>query len=81
MINKTDDATTGCQDYVVCGCNNVWRDEIIKSINQGATTIESIKEKTLASTGCGSCTREVEKILAQQNQKKACCGGGCCSKK
>lgn len=68
------------QDYVVCGCNNVWRDEIVKAIEQGATTVEAIKEKTLASTGCGTCQPEVERILKDLQQKKGCCGGGCCFK-
>ncbi len=75
-----DKKNAECQDYVVCGCNNVWYSEIKKAIEEGAHTIETIKEKTLASTGCGTCQREVERVLQEKSaerSKKGCCGGGC----
>ena len=80
MLNQNECDKANGQDYVVCGCNNVWRDEITKAIDQGASTMEAIKEKTLASTGCGSCLPEVQRILDERQVQKGCCGNKSCCK-
>jgi bacterioferritin-associated ferredoxin len=47
----------------VCLCKGVSKDQIIASIHRGNHTIEAIAKDTTATTGCGTCKRQVQKIL------------------
>lgn len=49
---------------VVCFCNDVDYATIRKAMINGARTLEEVQEMTGASTVCGSCAEEIEKILA-----------------
>lgn len=49
---------------IVCHCKNVDYITIRKAMIAGARTLDEIKEMTGASTGCGRCSEEIEKILA-----------------
>lgn len=51
------------KNYIVCNCKNVDILTIKKAMLEGATTVEEIKEKTGAGTGCGGCIPEIENIL------------------
>ena len=53
-------------DKVICNCKNVTLGEIKTAIANGASTVDEIKEKTSAGTGCGKCTGLLEKILEIQ---------------
>ncbi len=61
-INKTLDSNL---DQLICFCHGVPESEIRKAILEGADTIEKIQHKTLASTGCGGCGCELERLLAE----------------
>ncbi len=50
---------------LICFCHGVPESEIRKAIAEGARTIPEIQAKTLASTGCGGCGCEVERILEE----------------
>jgi nitrite reductase (NADH) large subunit len=48
----------------ICGCNGVRKGEIIQAIHQhGITTMGQLKQRTKASTSCGSCAGLCEKLL------------------
>jgi nitrite reductase (NADH) large subunit len=48
----------------ICGCNGVRKSDIIRAIHaHGITTLAGVKERTRASTSCGSCTGLCEKLL------------------
>ena len=48
----------------ICGCNGVRKGDIIQAIHaHGITTLAGVKERTRASTSCGSCTGLCEKLL------------------
>lgn len=48
----------------ICGCNGVRKGDIVTSIHKhGITTLQQLKEKTRASTSCGTCTGLCEKLL------------------
>ncbi|PHV70718.1 (2Fe-2S)-binding protein [Sporanaerobium hydrogeniformans] len=49
---------------IVCHCKQVDYITIRKAMIDGARTIEEIKEKTGAGTGCGGCIPAIEEILA-----------------
>ncbi len=48
----------------ICGCNGVRKGEIIHAIHEhGITTLKQLKQRTKASTSCGSCSGLCEKLL------------------
>jgi nitrite reductase (NADH) large subunit len=48
----------------ICGCNGIRKGEIIAAIHgDGITTLGQLRERTRASTSCGSCTGLCEKLL------------------
>jgi nitrite reductase (NADH) large subunit len=49
----------------ICGCNGVCKGAIIGAIAEhGLTTLEAVRAHTKASASCGSCTGQVEGLLA-----------------
>jgi nitrite reductase (NADH) large subunit len=52
------DAASMPDSETVCGCLGVTKGEIIQAVHQhGVCTMAQLKERTRASTGCGSCTK------------------------
>ncbi|MES1257199.1 MAG: nitrite reductase large subunit NirB, partial [Acidobacteriota bacterium] len=48
----------------ICGCNGVRKGDIIQAIHKhGITTLGQLKERTKASTSCGSCSGLCQKLL------------------
>lgn len=48
----------------ICGCNGVRKGEIIEAIHKhGITTLSQLKERTKASTSCGTCSGLCQKLL------------------
>jgi len=49
---------------VICGCHGVSKGEIVRAIrDRGLTTLSQLKERTRASTGCGTCTELCQSLL------------------
>jgi NAD(P)H-nitrite reductase large subunit len=54
-------------DALVCSCNNVTKGEIVRAIRARAlSTVVEVGNATRAATGCGSCARDVQAILAER---------------
>ena len=51
-------------DAEICGCNGVCKGQIVKAIQDGATSLADIRATTKASASCGSCTGLVEQVMA-----------------
>ncbi|MGM0541499.1 MAG: (2Fe-2S)-binding protein [Pseudomonadota bacterium] len=51
----------------ICICYEVYADEIIEVIQNGADSVENISELTYACQGCGSCRLKIEALLATIN--------------
>jgi ferredoxin-nitrate reductase len=49
---------------LVCSCNAVAGDDIARAVAAGADGVEAVARATKATTGCGSCRGEVERLLA-----------------
>jgi NAD(P)H-nitrite reductase large subunit len=47
----------------VCDCNAVSKRRIVEAVLGGARSLQAIRDCTRASTGCGSCAPEVQKII------------------
>ena len=56
-------------EQLICFCHGVPESEIRQAIREGARTVAEIQAKTLASTGCGGCGPEVERILEEELAK------------
>jgi len=51
-------------DHLVCSCQVVSAGDIRSAIAEfSLTTVEGVSERTGASTGCGGCRPDVEKLL------------------
>lgn len=49
----------------ICGCNGVCKGKILGAIAEhGLTTLDGVRARTKASASCGSCTPQVEQLLA-----------------
>jgi NAD(P)H-nitrite reductase large subunit len=56
-------------DELICSCNAVTRGTIVSAIRAGGLhTVAQVARTTRASTGCGSCAREVEAILGSSDR-------------
>lgn len=53
---------------IVCVCNNVNSEMIHTSIDDGARTVESVREDTGASACCGKCQFKVNRMLHEREQ-------------
>ncbi|MDI4645112.1 FAD-dependent oxidoreductase [Cohnella hashimotonis] len=60
-----DEAATAMADAdTVCGCNGVCKGAIVRAVTEeGADTIELVRERTKASSSCGGCSGMVASIL------------------
>ena len=47
----------------ICDCNAVTKRQIVEAVLGGARSLQAVRAQTRASTGCGSCTPEVQKIV------------------
>jgi len=60
-----DAADADDPDAIVCSCNRVTRGELEEAIASGGIeSVAEVAEATKATTGCGSCTGEVEQLIA-----------------
>lgn len=50
-------------DKVVCHCLNITNGMIKDAVEAGAKTLEDVQEKTGASTVCGACLENVQRLV------------------
>lgn len=50
-------------DKVVCNCMNITNGMIKDAVEAGATTLEEVQEQTGASTVCGACLDDVQRLV------------------
>ena len=67
LWNESDDMqmATWPANAMVCNCKSVSRGELTACINEGATSLSCLQEKTGASTVCGSCEPLVSSLLGE----------------
>jgi ferredoxin-nitrate reductase len=73
VAGARDTSTDGLdQSMNICSCQAVTRGEIVHAIqHRNLTTLSQVAEHTRASTGCGGCRLDVERILAATTQDAA----------
>jgi len=74
------DVAEMAESATVCGCVGVTKGAVIAAIHdQGVHTLSQLKERTRASTGCGSCTSLCQDLLRavapdfEEEKKKTIC--------
>jgi len=55
---------------LVCICNLVTEDEIVKTLKKGALCTSDIQKHTNAGTSCGRCLPEIDAIVDAHNKKR-----------
>lgn len=55
-VTEAPSPTTMPSGTTVCRCNGVSKGDLVREWENGATTIDALAERTLATTGCGGCT-------------------------
>lgn len=72
------DVTTLDDTDLICYCTRVNKNSIVDAIDQGATTLQKIKEKTTACTGdeCATlnpnkrcCSKEINQLIKLNKEK------------
>lgn len=59
-------------DTIICNCNEVYKNEILKAIEEkGCKTVEDVGEATGAGTICGGCIDDIQEILDQVANSKS----------
>lgn len=53
------------REQVICPCLDVTAGQIMDAYEEGATTVDAIKEITVAGTVCGACIDEIEDLLSE----------------
>lgn len=70
-VSKATQPKENIEEALICFCHGITEAEIREAIKNGALTLQDIKDRTKASTGCGGCTPECEKLLSEMlNAKK-----------
>lgn len=54
----------------VCICHGVTEKDIQKAAKEGANSIEALRAKTGATSGCGTCIDSAIEVLQAQHHKK-----------
>jgi len=52
-------------DKIVCNCYSITNGGIKEAVENGATTLEEVKEVTGAGTICGACLEDVAHLVEQ----------------
>lgn len=55
---------------MVCICNGVTENEILRILKRGARDLGDVKKITLASSSCGRCKSEIEAVMARYLSSK-----------
>ncbi len=50
-------------DPELCHCRKIPQENVERAIKLGAHTIEKIRQRTSANTGCGTCLPDIEELL------------------
>lgn len=69
-MNDSTDAPPA-PDPTVCFCVNVKKSTIQAAIEDGCLTVDAIKERTRACTGCQSCRTDIDALIKSYKVSQA----------
>ncbi|KAH9920537.1 nitrite reductase [Epithele typhae] len=56
-------------DTQICSCHNVSKGQVVQCVKDGAHSLDEVKRKTKAGTGCGGCVPLVTNIMKTEMKK------------
>jgi nitrite reductase (NADH) large subunit len=77
MSCEADRSWTADDRTLVCRCNGVTRGDVLRSIGRGRASVQQVSADTAAGASCGSCRREVARLLGKHDNDEeagAICG-------
>jgi len=54
---------------IVCICHAVSDRTVRNCVDNGATTVPAVQNRTCAGTDCGSCTRDIRRLVHQRREE------------
>lgn len=67
---ENDDSGTDLDDDAqICSCHNVSKGDVIRSVREGAQSMNDVKAKTKAGTGCGGCVPFLSNLFKAEMKK------------
>lgn len=51
------------KEEIICGCFDLKVEDIMKAVENGATTYTEVQEATQVGTACGQCEDEVKELI------------------
>lgn len=64
LILKIKGEWPNTSDPELCHCRKIPQSSVERAVILGANTVDKIRQRTSANTGCGTCLPDVESILA-----------------
>ena len=58
-------------DKILCACKKVTKGDILKAMEQGASTYKDVKRMTGAGSRCGDCKGNVKKFIKKHRSDPA----------
>ncbi|MEM7645445.1 MAG: (2Fe-2S)-binding protein [Pseudomonadota bacterium] len=65
-----DQWPTPVEHEELCHCRRVLTETVDRAIVYGANTVEKVRQRTSANTGCGTCLEDVKSLLERRVPKK-----------
>lgn len=66
ILKIKDEWVDGDNDLEVCHCRKVSQASIERAVILGANTIEKVRKRTSANTGCGACMVDVQSLISKR---------------
>lgn len=57
-------------DKVLCPCYKVTKGDIVRAVEEGASSFKEVKEATRVSKACGKCKKKAKKFTKKILEKK-----------
>ena len=57
-------------EKIICPCYKVTKGDIVKAVEQGASSFKEVKQVTKVSKACGKCKKKAKKLTKKLLEKK-----------
>lgn len=57
-------------DKVICPCYNITKGDIIRAIEEGATSFKEVKQATKVAKACGKCKKKAKKFTKKMLEQE-----------
>ncbi len=57
-------------EKIICPCYKVTKGDILKAVEEGATSFKEVKQMTKVGKGCGKCKKKAKKLTKKLLEKQ-----------